>query len=100
MPYKIIYAPDVKNDIQSAINWYNQQQKGLGKLFLKELKKHFNYIKDNPNGFAVRYDNTRCLPVNKYPYMIHYKTNETIKTVFVNAVFHTSINPSNWKNRR
>ena len=99
MGYKIIYAPDVKNDIQSAVSWYNQHQKGLGKLFLKELIKHFNLIKNNPNSFAVRYDNTRCLPIKKYPYMIHYKISETINTIFVNAVFHTSINPESWENR-
>lgn len=33
MTYRIHIEPEVFNDIQQGIHWYNQQQKGLGKKF-------------------------------------------------------------------
>lgn len=99
MKYRIVYASDVKQDIQEAVDWYNAQQKGLGKRFLNEVKNHFNIIKKNPESFAVRYDDTRCLPVKKFPYMIHYKIDIENQSILINAVFNTYRSPNIWKSR-
>ena len=99
MKFKIVFAPPVKQDIQEAVYWYNSKQKGLGKRFLNELKNHINIIKENPQSFAVRYDNIRCLPIKEFPFMIHYTVDIDNKTIYIYAVFHTSRNPDIWKNR-
>jgi len=99
MKFKIIYAPDVKLDIQDAIDWYNTQQPGLGKKVVTELKKYFNIIKKSPGSNAVRYEHTRCCPLMKFPYMIHYRLDSENNTIFIDAVFHTSRSPEIWKNR-
>jgi hypothetical protein len=31
---------EVQNDTQSAVDWYNKQQSGLGKRFFEATKKH------------------------------------------------------------
>jgi len=44
MKYQIIYNPEVKSDIDSALHWYNKQQPGLGKRFLSHLKNHLRLL--------------------------------------------------------
>ncbi len=47
MSFKIKIETDAKLDIQKAINWYNKQQKGLGKKFYSVLMKHIEELKKN-----------------------------------------------------
>lgn len=73
MEFKI--EPEVHQDIQSEIDYYNEKQKGLGKRFHAEIFKSFNAIKKNPF-YQIRYSNVRCLPLKKFPAMIHFTINE------------------------
>lgn len=38
MKYKLVIQPEVFDDIQEAIDWYNTRQSGLGKKFSMSLK--------------------------------------------------------------
>jgi hypothetical protein len=58
MSFKIKIEPEVFDDIQNGIAWYNKQQAGLGKRFLSEVKLHINLLKTNPF-FQIRYDKTK-----------------------------------------
>lgn len=98
MAFGIFIDPAALLDIQKAIDYYNEQQDGLGKKFESALNQHLVSLEKNPF-FQVRYDQVHCLPVKKYPYMIHFTINETDKTLTDRAVFHTSKNPDNWKGR-
>ena len=87
---------EAKQDIQREINYFNQQQKGLGKKFHKEVLNYFSAIKINPF-YQVRYDEIRCLPLKKFPAMIHFSVDENAKIIIVRAVINTSKNPdTNW----
>ena len=95
--FKLFINPQAVEDIQAAIDYYNEKQKGLGKRFLDNIKQDFNSIKKN-YGFQIRYDDIRCLPVKKFPFMIHYSIDGNI--INVRAVIHTSKNPSEyWLNK-
>lgn len=98
MAYKIKIEPDARLDIQEAINWYNAQQKGLGKNFHSAVLSHFDNISKNPH-YAVRYDHVHCLPLKKFPFMVHFTVDDAKKIVTVRAVFHTSLNPDKWINK-
>lgn len=63
------------------------------------LDNHFTSIEINPF-FQIRYDDVHCLPVKKYPYMIHFTVNEADNLVTVRAVFHTSQDPKKWTKRK
>lgn len=52
MSFKIIYNPEVYNDIRNAVNWYNMQQFGLGKRFQNTIKESLNFLKKY--GFSFR----------------------------------------------
>ena len=99
MAFKIIFMPQVFDDVQDAVNWYNERQKGVGKRFFSVVKIHFGLLKKDPFCIAVKYDDIRCMPVSKFPYNIHYKIKSDSKTIVIFAVYHTSRNPEIWKER-
>jgi len=99
MSFKIKIGAAAVDDIQKGIDWYNQQQNLLGRKFLAEVKAHIKLLKNNPY-FQVRYDDVRCLPFKKFPFMIHYTVNENEKLVIVRAVFNTSRDPKLWQKRK
>jgi plasmid stabilization system protein ParE len=98
MAFKVKIEPEARLDIQEAITWYNKQQKGLGKKFHADLLKHIDSLTKNPH-FEIRYDTVHCLPLKKFPFMVHFTIDDAEKLVAVRAVFHTSLNPNNWKKR-
>lgn len=98
MPFTIFIEPLALLDIQQAIDYYDEKQAGLGKKFESALNHHLISLENNPF-FKIRYDRVRCVPVNKYPYMIHFTIEEVAKSVTVRAVFHTSLDPDNWTYR-
>jgi hypothetical protein len=100
MDYRIVFLPEVVGDLQQAIDWYNEQQKGLGKKFISSVKRGYTLLKRDPFCIAIKYDEIRCLPVSKFPYTIHYRTEKDSRTVVVFAVYHTSRNPEKWKHRK
>lgn len=99
MAFKIKVEPEALEDIQQGIDWYNEQQSGLGRKFLTEVKDCFKSLKINPF-FQIRYDNVRCLPLKKYPFMVHFTVHETEKLVIVRAVFNTHLSGDNWNKRK
>lgn len=86
------------DDIQEAVDYYRKRP-GLGKRFYNTVDKHFSFLRKNYTSFAVRYDDIRCMPVEQFPYMIHYRVLESQQTVSVKAVFCTYDDPGKWKER-
>ena len=71
MTFKIVIEPRALADVQSAINYYDEQQAGLGKKFNTVLEKHISYLIKNPF-FQVAYKDYRVLPLKKYPFVIFF----------------------------
>ena len=82
-------------DIQGAIEYYESQKPGLGIRFEKAIYKQMERLKNNPF-FAIRYDDVRCLPIRKFPFMIHFNIVENRSEIIVRAVFHTKADSSRW----
>lgn len=99
MAFTIVLDPRAVRDIQESISYYEEQQAGLGKQFEEHVDHYFSVLIKNPF-FQVRYDEVHCLPLNKFPHMIHYTINEKEKQVTVRAVFHTAKDPRKWKQRK
>ena len=90
---------EAKGDLREASLWYEDQQSGLGRRFLKVVKAQIKALSKNPKAIAIRYDNMRCTVLNVFPYMVHFFIDEENKTLVVSAVFHTSRNPEALKSR-
>lgn len=99
MIYAVIINPEVSTDLEKVISWYDERVEGLGHRFYEEVNLFLNLLEIQPNKFAVRYDDVHCLPINKFPYMIHYRIDELNHFVFIEAILHTSRNPTRWKKK-
>jgi hypothetical protein len=56
-------------------------------VFLIQLKKCTVKLSSNPRQFAIKYDDIRCMPVEKFPFLFHYRIDEAKRTVKVEAHF-------------
>src|SRR5579871_4631525 len=95
-PYKVLISTAALSDIKDATDWYNGHLTDLGNRFQRVVKQHINSLKNNADGYRVRYQNVRCMPVRKFPYLIHYITDAEKRIVEIYAVKHTSRNPEIW----
>ena len=98
MAFTIKIEPEARNDIQEAIDWYNEQQTGLGRVFHAVVKDHIITLQKNPY-YQVRYDDVHCLQLKNFPYMIHFTINESGQQVKIHGVFNTFRDPGVWKER-
>lgn len=90
--FKVLITASAYNDIQQAIDYYNEKQRGLGKRFHLAVKEAIGVVRRNPF-YQIRYDEVRCFSVKHFPYMLHFVVTEEIKTVILYAVIHTSLDP-------
>ena len=90
---------EAREDIQIAIYWYNKKQKGLGRKFHREFLNLLSSLSKTPY-YQVRYDEIHCLPMVKFPYMIHFTYSKKNKLIEIYGVFHTSLNPENFLKRK
>jgi toxin ParE1/3/4 len=97
--YDIDIEPEALDDIQNAVDYYDSKQMGLGKRFYNTVDKNMSFLKRNYHAFTVRYDDIRCMPVDKFPYMIHYRILENQETVSVKALFGMSESTEKWDKR-
>ena len=94
--YTVRIDPEALNDIQGITIWYNEQQPGLGRRFQTTAVKQINSLNRNPDIYAIRYQEIRCMIVKKFPYMVHYHINQVSNIVEVLAVISTYRNPKFW----
>ena len=97
--FTVDIEPGAIDDIQNAIDYNNSRKSGLGKRFYETVDKHFKFLAKNYTLFAIRYDDIRCMPVENFPYLIHYRVLQSQKTVSVKAIFCTHENPDKWGKR-
>lgn len=99
MKFTIVYNPEFFNDIVSAVDWYNEKQPGLGDRFFESVKKQTARLSTSALHFAIKYDNIRCLCIEKFPFVVHYRVDEQSKIVKVEALFHAYRDPKTWNQR-
>jgi len=91
MLYKVVLQLGAQDDIDDAFNWYEDQQTGLGELFLKELTQFYKKLELNPEIFSKAAKHYRQAILNRFPFVIIYEITKT--EVHIYSVFHTSRNP-------
>ncbi len=62
----VIFSPVAIDDVEQTIDYYEEQQFGLGKRFAAQLQLILNAIKRNRFFASIRYDNIRCAAIKKF----------------------------------
>ena len=94
MNYKVIVSPIASKNIEDAVEYYSQKvSQKVALNFLNDYKMTYKALQKNPF-YRFHDNNYRFIPFSKFPYIAFFILDESSKTVFLNAVFHTSQNPS------
>ena len=62
----------VRVDIQSAYDWYETRQSGLGWEFIEDFRHAHNRLQQSPELYSIRFSNVRRLNLGRFPYGIFY----------------------------
>jgi hypothetical protein len=81
-------------EYNSAIDYYNIQQIGLGKKFIKEIDRYLEIIKKYPESFPAYIANTRKAVLNTFPYNIVYSYQDDV--IIIYAIAHQHRQPDYW----
>lgn len=100
MNYRLKVLPEAKTDIAEIVEWYNNEQRGLGKRFFESLKLKLEFVRKNPHHWQIGYRDVRSVLIDKFPYQILFWIDDSVNSIIVFAITHTSRNPKIWKNRR
>jgi plasmid stabilization system protein ParE len=93
MKYTISILSDAVSDIDEAYLWYELNQSGLGKIFIRNIEEAFDSISRDPSGYVKIYQETRRFLVHKFPYGIYYLTDNNKREIKVVGVIHFKRNP-------
>lgn len=91
------FHPDAENELNKAIDYYNECQDGLGSDFAKEVYSSIQNILLFPQAWTPLSVNTRRCLTNRFPYGVIYQI--TSDEIFIIAVMQLNREPGYWKNR-
>lgn len=98
MAFNIVITHQARIDTREGIERYNNVSTVLAKRFYQAIQTHYKVLRQNPY-FQIRYADVRCLPIKKFPYMVHFVVEEERKRVVVLGVICTHRDPKIWKER-
>ena len=94
---KLIFHPDVKNEIKYSYRWYEKQAKGLGEDFLNELEASYQIIKEFSEAWPNFQDGFKRYVLAKFPFSIIYR--KSGGKIYIIAVMHNRRKPGYWHKR-
>ena len=94
---KYSFHPTAESELNHAVDYYDQCQKGLGLEFLKEIYRTVQSILAFPDAWAPLSPNTRRCLAKRFPYGVIYQVSHD--EVLIIAVMNLSREPNYWKDR-
>jgi plasmid stabilization system protein ParE len=95
--YRFEAEAAVEFDVESAFDWYEAEERGLGLEFLEQLRAAYLRILENPFGYQELRSGIRRALTRQFPYAVYFSIEGEI--VLVLAVLHTARDPAKWQQR-
>lgn len=95
----VIIHSEAREELDSAIAYYEDQKVGLGLNFLSEVEEALGKIQQNPNlGGSYKVFGLRRYVIQRFPFLIFYAEFE--KFIWVVAIAHGKRKPDYWRRRQ
>lgn len=91
------FHPEARNELNQAVDYYENQQQKLCLEFLKETYYTIQRIIEFPEAFSKQSENTRKCITNRFPFVVIYQIKKD--EIFIAAIAHLSRKPGYWKER-
>ncbi len=95
MSLPLVFQAGVRNEIDQAYAWYEDQRRGLGEEFLAEVQRVLDRIEQNPEIYAPIYQAVRHGRVKRFAYAVYYRIEPD--RIVVIAVHHGKRDPKHWQ---
>ena len=95
---KVRFHPEAVSELNNAVDYYEEQETGLGIDFIKEIQKGIAMISKYPDSWQQVSASTRRYLVKKFPFGLIYMRSE--KIIYIIAVMHLNRKPGYWKTRQ
>ena len=99
MSFRLVVRPEVDADLLEAEAWYEAQQSGLGREFLRAVIAKIAQLQQNPLLYRIRHRSkqVRWTYPRRFPYRIVFRgINDT---VVIYAVIHAARHDREWRRR-
>jgi toxin ParE1/3/4 len=96
--YSLVVGPGADPDIRTAFDWYENEQRGLGRQFLDEVRASYHRIAGSPFAYRDIRGGIRRAFVRRFPYAVYFAVEGEVVTVL--AVLHLKRDPAEWQRRR
>ncbi len=92
------FHPEAESEFNEAIEYYKNNEPGLGYDFSIEVHSAIENIVNYPTAWPILEDNIRRCLVRRFPFGVIYSIEQD--EIFILAVMHLRRHPEYWKNRR
>jgi plasmid stabilization system protein ParE len=92
-----VFHPLAQAELQDALDYYEQQQPGLGLEFLEEAYATIQRILQFPTAWPEASSRTRRCLTNRFPFGVIYQLRES--DILIIAVMHHRRKPAYWADR-
>lgn len=97
MGWKVVVSPQALAEMDEAISWYQEKSAKAASLLMSELANRFHALERNPF-YTRRYKDIYCIPLKRFPYMLHFQIHMPEQEVRILGCIHTARNPlKSWK---
>ena len=93
----IILLPPSDQELDDAVEYYNDQQQNLGKLFFKEFIRATNLITKFPKTWKKVGKHTHKINIKRFPYVILYAIDNN--DIVITCIAHQHRNPQYYSSR-
>ena len=94
---KVTFLSIAQREYADTVNYYNQENPGLGYEFAAAVDEAIQLITEYPEAWALISDRVRRCRVLRFPYGILYQI--TTDEIIIVGILHLHRNPESWKNR-
>jgi plasmid stabilization system protein ParE len=96
--YKVQIEDSAKIDLAEILDYYSGlENESIAYRFFDQFIECIANLKNHPQ-FQIRYKNIHCLPIIKFPYMIHFIVDNELLTCKVFGIISTHQDPKDsWK---
>ena len=89
--------PEAKEELRAAAEFYESEQRGLGRALLQEVRRTLRFIAERPRASRAERGDVRVRTVARFPYRIYYRAADD--EIVVVAIGHRRRRPGFWRVR-
>ena len=94
---KFLFHPEAEQELNQAVDYYNNCQPSLGLDFLREVYISIKNILAYPHAWTQLSKNTRRCLTNRFPFGIIYQVNHNC--IYIIAIMQLNRKPDYWQQR-